>query len=346
MKKFIVLNFCIVCLSQLSFASSDNRIIAPIYLRNNIVDSIYIPDILEDDDYEDYTIVAHDRMTMRYDKKTNMIYITPSVEDNALTALTLKKGDIAYDIPVIITRTFRYTFTALPKSENPKAFLAGTFNNWSPTSLPMIPDQNGIPFLTMYLEPGRYFFKYLLDGEIVTDANLPVIADGRGGEMNMLNIVPSNSYISLLPLQYKKNTDGSLVLPFTTQGVSTLQPENIIVFRNNTLLQKNTISINANSFTITLPKGKNIGNNDIIRLGINSNGSSSMLYTFAIKNGEVNPIVNGNTMLQNLSIYSVIVDRFYDGSIANNDKNALDSVIPYARYKGGDFAGIIKKMNC
>ncbi|MFN5308152.1 MAG: alpha-amylase family glycosyl hydrolase [Candidatus Kapaibacterium sp.] len=344
MKKIIILSICVICLSQLGLAASNNRIIAPIYLRNNIVDSIYVPDIVQDEDYEDYTVVAQDRMTMRYDKKTNMIYVTPSVEETALTVLTLKKGDIAYDIPVMITRTFRYTFTALPKSENPKAFLAGTFNNWSRTSLPMIPDQNGIPSLTMYLEPGRYFFKYLLDGEIVTDANLPIVADGRGGEMNMLNVISSNSSIVLLPLQYKKNTDGTIILPFSTEGVSSLQPENIIVFRNNTVLPKSTISINRNSFTITLPKEKNSGNNDIIRLGINSNGTSSMLYSCFIKNGEVSSLASTDDMLQNMSIYSILVDRFYDGTSENNDKKAPDSVIPYARYKGGDFTGIIKKI--
>lgn len=344
MKKIIILSICVICLSQLGFAASNNRIIAPIYLRNNVVDSIYVPDIIQDDDYEDYTVEAQERMTMRYDKKRSLIYVTPSVEETALTVLTLKKGNITYDIPVIITRTYRYTFSVLPKSENPKAFLAGTFNNWSPTSLPMIPDQNGVPFINMYLEPGRYFFKYVVDGEIMTDANLPIVADGRGGEMNMLSVISSNSSIVLLPLQYKKNTDGTLILPFSTEGVSSLQPENIIVFRNNNVLPKSNISINANSFTIALPKEKNTGNNDIIRLGINSNGTSSMLYSCSIKNGEVSSVTNTHDMLQNMSIYSILVDRFHDGSSENNEKNTPDSVIPYARYKGGDFAGIIKKI--
>jgi 1,4-alpha-glucan branching enzyme len=45
------------------------------------------------------------------------------------------------------------------------ACLAGEFNGWDPTSLPMQPE-DGQLVATVALEPGRsYRFKYLLDGE-------------------------------------------------------------------------------------------------------------------------------------------------------------------------------------
>lgn len=345
MKKLLLWSITILCISQIGLATNKNTIIPPVYLRNNVVDSIYLPDIIHDDDYDDYSIKDNVYLQMRYDKMTRMIYVKPSIEETGLTAMSIQKGDHSFDVPVIIKRTTRYTFTVLPKSDNPKAYLAGTFNNWSPTTLPMIPDQNGIPHLTMYLEPGRYFYKYLLDGEIVTDANLPVLPDGRGGEMNMLTIVPSISSVLLQPLHHTKNTDGSLTLSFIVNGITSLQTDNIIAFRNNTLFPKDRIRIEKNRFFLTFSQGKNTKDNEVIRLGVHSGSGSTSLYTVVVQDGKiVNKSNNGNEITNEKTIYSVLIDRFHDGSAANNETKIPDSVIPFARYKGGDFAGITKKI--
>lgn len=42
--------------------------------------------------------------------------------------------------------------------------LAGTFNGWSPTSTPLTKSANGQWTATLPLHPGRYEFKFLVDG--------------------------------------------------------------------------------------------------------------------------------------------------------------------------------------
>ncbi len=44
-------------------------------------------------------------------------------------------------------------------------FLAGSFNNWSPTATPMKRDSAGNWMVSLPLAPGRYEYKFVLDGE-------------------------------------------------------------------------------------------------------------------------------------------------------------------------------------
>ena len=74
--------------------------------------------------------------------------------------------------------------TALPKSTAAKAqtvrftckapwaskvFLAGTFNRWSSAETPMKKDKNGVWNASLKLTPGRYEFKFIVDGRWCCD---------------------------------------------------------------------------------------------------------------------------------------------------------------------------------
>ncbi len=44
-------------------------------------------------------------------------------------------------------------------------FLAGSFNNWSPTATPMTRDQRNHWTVLLPLAPGHYEYKFVVDGE-------------------------------------------------------------------------------------------------------------------------------------------------------------------------------------
>lgn len=344
MKKLLLWSISVLCMSQIGLATTKNTVIPPVYLRNNVVDSIYLPDIIHDDDYDDYSIKGNKYLQMRYDKMTRMIYVKPSIEEMGTSSITITNNDIGLYIPVFIKRTVQHTFKIFPKIENSKAYLGGTFNSWSPTTLPMIPDQNGIPSLTLHLEPGRYFYKYVLNGEIVTDENSPVISDGKGGEVNMLNIVPSTYAVSLHPLSYSSNNDGTLTVNFIASGVSTLKADDVVAFYDNTLISTDRIRTNENQFSLIISPLNITRINGVIRVGINTPSGSSSLYTLPLQDTIQTHLAQDNNHNGIISIYSVLIDRFHDGSGSNNETKTPDSVIPFVRYKGGDFAGITKKI--
>ena len=61
--------------------------------------------------------------------------------------------------------TVREVTFSLRAPEAERAFLAGTFNDWSPEALPMGKDAEGTWSLSVDLEPGRYEYKFVVDGE-------------------------------------------------------------------------------------------------------------------------------------------------------------------------------------
>jgi 1,4-alpha-glucan branching enzyme len=50
-----------------------------------------------------------------------------------------------------------------------EVFLAGTFNRWDPTKLPMHQDRDGAWKAALQLGPGRYEFKFVVDGKWCCD---------------------------------------------------------------------------------------------------------------------------------------------------------------------------------
>jgi hypothetical protein len=69
-----------------------------------------------------------------------------------------------------------------------RVLIAGDFNNWTPESTPMIKG-NGMGAWTMSLplRPGRYRYRFIVDGKWVTDPNNKYVETNQFGELN--NIV-------------------------------------------------------------------------------------------------------------------------------------------------------------
>ena len=79
-----------------------------------------------------------------------------------------------------------------------EVFLAGTFNEWSPTSHPMRRLPDGIWTTTLDLEPGHYEYKFVIDGQWCCEPGCDAPYDGCSacvpnsfGTMNRIVEVPA-----------------------------------------------------------------------------------------------------------------------------------------------------------
>lgn len=79
------------------------------------------------------------------------------------------------------------TLIAVAKAGN-KVFLAGSFNDWSPTALEMVDAKNDGTFTaTLTLPAGTYEYKFVVDGAWLTDpAAKKTSADGYGSLNSVL----------------------------------------------------------------------------------------------------------------------------------------------------------------
>lgn len=66
--------------------------------------------------------------------------------------------------------------------------IAGTFNNWDPSTDRLFNLGNGKWGITLYLEPGKYEYKFIVNGsEWVEDPNaLESVDDGYGGKRSVI----------------------------------------------------------------------------------------------------------------------------------------------------------------
>ena len=65
-----------------------------------------------------------------------------------------------------------------------KVQIAGDFNNWSPMSTPMLSVSNGVWKMRLPLPPGRYRYRFVVDGKWMTDPNNQYVETNQFGELN------------------------------------------------------------------------------------------------------------------------------------------------------------------
>ncbi|MBN2212554.1 MAG: isoamylase early set domain-containing protein [Sedimentisphaerales bacterium] len=76
------------------------------------------------------------------------------------------------------------TFVFDGASNAKKVFLAGTFNHWDPTAKRMTKSKDGTFKSRLELEPGRYEYKFVVDGQWRNDTNGEETAPNEFGETN------------------------------------------------------------------------------------------------------------------------------------------------------------------
>lgn len=78
---------------------------------------------------------------------------------------------------------------SLSVPEKAAAFVAGDFNDWKPTELKMKNKGKGVFSVQLSLKPGRYEYKFLVDGQWQHDPACPESVANAFGSFNSLLVV-------------------------------------------------------------------------------------------------------------------------------------------------------------
>ncbi|MBM4148518.1 MAG: hypothetical protein FJ224_05695 [Lentisphaerae bacterium] len=70
-----------------------------------------------------------------------------------------------------------------------QVFVAGTFNDWDPLKKSLKDDGSGIFKTTMFVAPGRYEYKFVVDGQWCLDPECSEWAPNPHGSLNSVLIV-------------------------------------------------------------------------------------------------------------------------------------------------------------
>lgn len=80
------------------------------------------------------------------------------------------------------------TYFKLEKKAADEVRLAGTFNDWDPDSRLLKKNRSGVWSTWMMLAPGKYEYRYLVDGEWYNDPDVGHCPNEFGGENCILTV--------------------------------------------------------------------------------------------------------------------------------------------------------------
>lgn len=118
------------------------------------------------------------------DVKERKLYDSINNPDKAAEILGLEAPIISPEVSLDGKVVFRY--------KNPdasKVYIAGDFNGWNSEKDLMAKDEKGVWSITLNLNPGEYKYKFVVDGNWITDPSNPNQADdGYGGKNSVVKV--------------------------------------------------------------------------------------------------------------------------------------------------------------
>ena len=262
-----------------------------------------------------------------------------------------------YHILLRKTQKEQLTFTFDPKGNTyNRVAIVGDLTNWNPNQI-FMEKTNGIWQTTLTLNPGRYQYQIVADGNWFLDPNNPVqVENGIGGYNSLLEIgvrdASAQPYITPAWLD-SADLNGTLYRSVNVQfNFDHRQAEVIAFWENHRIAVDTALRLNEETLVefpnwqIVIPQqAMNVGRSHL-RVYASVNGQCTNDLLIPLENGRVitNPAELQRDDFQRTIMYFLMVDRFNNGNRKNDQPVKDKRVAPPANYMGGDLAGIQQKL--
>ncbi|MCW8961330.1 MAG: alpha-amylase family glycosyl hydrolase, partial [Ignavibacteriaceae bacterium] len=286
-------------------------------------------------------------VTVNYDSANNILKIKVNDGFTGLDLLEFTFENQKYEIPFKLQPRKKYHFTYKPKGKPKRVNLFGQFNSWDRNSLPMSDiEGKGIYEISIPLDPGRYEYKFFVDGAELIDPKNPVkVPNGLGDFNSVIIIEPSkedNIYLHCLNYQAEDQVK-KYNYYFEGAGPSSINETNVVALLDNQLVNINLIKVNENKISLLFPDDL-IEGERLLRVAVRTGDKFTNIQSTRIIDGK--PVDNNSPKSwQDAIIYSMMIDRFNDGDSTNDKPIVHDSLFKQANYNGGDLRGILDKIN-
>lgn len=216
--------------------------------------------------------------------------------------------------------------------------LKGEFTGW--VTEKRFVNQNGSWKASLELDPGNYQYLLVIDGrELLHPANADSIDNGIGGFNSLLKVMgtPPDSVPTLITHTF---TETSISLKATGQ------PTQLLVLWDNIALPSVAIKSDKSFVTIELPAAARSADQSALRVFCaNSHGRGNDVLVPLYKGKPVtNPNQLGRTDWHTAQMYFMMVDRFVNGDLTNDEPLIDKDIHPKANYQGGDLEGVLQVL--
>jgi len=327
--------------------SSISDLIQPIRLIAGKPDTILVSDLFYADSYP-VQFASDERIRAEYLSQDNQLVLTARPNFEGLTLLDFDLNNQKYQLPIRVEIKQKHIFRFRPKTKPRSISVFGQFNFWNREDLYMSDeDGDGEYEIEVELDPGRYEYKFFMDGGELIDPTNPVKVPNPFGDFNSILMIPSRhtdkAFLHILGRQF---IGDSLEFSFYYQRENQpepLQNKHILVLKNNKRLTEDHIQIHDNQINLHFSKSDLVGENNI-RIGVTQRGQSTLIKTIQLYNGQIAGEEDSPFSWQDGVIYAIMIDRFFDGNPENSISVEHPELSPKANYQGGDLDGILQKI--
>ena len=260
------------------------------------------------------------------------------------TTISLDLHGQRYHLPVHSQIKPTHTFRYRPEIEPEKIFVMGTFNNWHRSATPMHDnDGDGVYEVTLALDAGRYQYEFVVDGREIFDPSNPVkVPNGFGYFNSIAEVPPRHPHKALLHRMGAEKSDGTLSLKFAYEREAQpgpLENAHVVALLGNRQISTENIKIEHNSIEISLDL-QEISPDAVLRLAVTQNGQTTPIQHIFLGT----QLDAGDASWHDAVMYSIMIDRFFDGDSSNNQPVAHPELAQKANYHGGDLEGVLAKL--
>ena len=336
----------IIIIASINFSQTIHDLIQPINLSQDQPTIVMVSDIFYSEDYN-VEFTPSKNVNASYNSSTMQLSLTPKNDFSGIELISFKYNGEVYQLPVKLVKSQKYLFTYKPQEGEKQVNLFGQFNSWDRQNLPMKDiNGDGVLEIEIPLDPGRYEYKFFVDGkEVVDPANPDRVPNGMG-DFNSLRIIEESATDKMfLHVLSSNKANNGLKLNFYFENAdrsNMVNKESLITLFDNKKFPSELIQINGREITLTV-KGKMLKGNHTVRLAVNRMGKHTNIQTIQIHDGVIAGKSGVHTLNDNI-IYSIMIDRFSNGDISNDNPVKHDSLFAPANYQGGDLQGIINKI--
>ena len=339
--------FTVILTTHLVNSQTIHDLIPPINLYQNQTTKVLISDLFYAEDYN-VEFLPGGNIDVDFNSVSKEVSLTPQKDFSGIGLVAFILNNMIYDIPVKLIKSKTYLFTYKPSPSDKQVNLFGQFNSWDRQNLPM-KDTNGDGVLEVEipLDPGRYEYKFYVDGkELVDPANLVKVSNGMG-DFNSVRVIEEEAVDKLfLHAVGMESTADDLKLKFYLESIDKsllVNKDDVVALFDNQKFTPEQIMINGREITLTLKDNERFGTHTV-RVAANRFGKSTNIQTVQLLDGKIAGTSNHKTLNDQI-IYCMMIDRFNNGDPSNDNPIKHDSLFTPANYQGGDLQGIINKID-
>jgi cyclomaltodextrinase len=327
--------------------SSIKDLIQPIRLIAGKPDTVLVRDLFYADSYP-VQFSSNEPITVKYLSQKNQLVLTANPNFEGLTLLEFDFNHKKYELPIRVEIKQKHTFRYHPKTKPKSISVFGQFNYWNREDLYMHDeDDDGAYEIEVKLDPGRYEYKFFVDGKELIDPTNPVKVPNPFGDFNSILVVPprhtDKAFLHILSRQFIQDTTEFSFYYERENQREPLQNEHIVALINNQRLPENHIQIHGDQINLRFSQN-DLRDEKVIRIGVTQQGQSTLIKTIQLHDGKLAGEENTPFSWHDGIIYAIMIDRFFDGDPGNSKAVENHELSPKANYQGGDLRGILRKI--